>query len=239
MTNEFEQNTAKPVSEFAEQTGVSFGDQTLLQAAFTHRSYLNEKGTSGLEHNERLEFLGDAVLELLVTEFLFQKFSSENEGTLTAYRAAMVNTDSLSQAAGRLEMDCYLRMSKGERMDTEKGRGHILANTFEAFVGALYLDQGFAVTRDFIARELFPYIDIILAEGLHRDAKSYFQERAQEVERVTPHYELIEQVGPDHDKQFVMGLYIGDTLVCQGTGPSKQKAETDAARNGLEIKGWN
>ena len=230
---------AKDPAQFTTIHGISFSDTTILDTAFTHRSYLNERGHENISHNERLEFLGDAVLELLVTEFLFGRFPDEPEGILTAYRAAMVNTDSLSYAAERLEMDHYLRMSKGERMDTEKGRGHILANTFEAFVGALFLDSGIARAKAFVEKELFPYIDTILAEGLHRDAKSYFQERAQEIEKTTPHYDLIREVGPDHDKQFVMGLYLGDSLVCEGSGPSKQKAETDAARKGLAIKGWN
>jgi len=227
------------VKDFVKNLDIVFNDTDILQTAFTHRSFLNERGSENVRHNERLEFLGDAVLELLVTEFLYQKFPDEPEGVMTAYRAAMVNTDSLSQAAARLEMDSYLRMSKGERMDTEKGRGHILANTFEAFTGALYLDQGFEVAKQFVADQLHPYIDTIIEQGLHRDAKSFFQEVAQEREKVTPHYDVISHEGPDHDKEFVMGLYLGEELVAEGKGPSKQKAETDAARNGLEVKKWN
>tara|TARA_B100000686_G_C16640689_1_gene889933 strand:- start:368 stop:1060 length:693 start_codon:yes stop_codon:yes gene_type:complete len=218
--------------------GISFSNKTLLTRALTHRSYLNEREGQGLRNNERLEFLGDAVLELVTTEFLFSRFPEEKEGTLTAYRAALVNTETLSSVAASLQMDDYLQMSKGERMDTEKGRMHILANTFEAVVGAIHLDQGYGVARDFIARNLFHLIDEIIEKGLFRDPKSYFQEKAQEVEKVTPHYEMVSEQGPDHDKTFTMAVFVGDQKVAEGTGISKQKAETEAARNALEAKGW-
>ena len=223
---------------FEQKIDYIFTDKSLLSSAFTHRSYLNEQSNKSTEHNERLEFLGDAVLELAVTKYLYNSYPQEPEGVLTAYRAALVNTESLSEAARLLEMDSYLVMSKGERMDTVKGRMHILANTFEAFVGALYLDQGFDQAEDFIAKQLFHKIDNIISHKLFKDAKSYFQEQAQEQEKVTPHYELLAHEGPDHDKEFVMGVYMGETLVAEGRGASKQKAETNAARAGLEEKGW-
>ena len=228
----------KDVQEFEQATGISFTDTSLLETAFTHRSFLNEQRSRECEHNERLEFLGDAVLELVVTDFLYMTFPEEKEGVLTAYRAAMVNTDSLAATARLLAMDDYLRMSKGERMDTEKGRMHILANTFEAYVGALYLDQGYACAQAFIASHLFAKIDTIIDKKLFKDPKSYFQEMAQENERTTPHYELVAHEGPDHDKQFVMAAYVGEEFVAEGRGPSKQKAEIHAARAALEARGW-
>lgn len=228
----------KNISEFETQTGIVFQDKTILETAFTHRSYLNEQSGNTKEHNERLEFLGDAVLELVVTDFLYNQFPKEKEGVLTSYRAAMVNTDSLSYTAKTLHMDDYLRMSKGERMDTEKGRMHILANTFESFVGAVYLDQGYDQAQRFIADHLFSKIDEIIDKKLFKDPKSYFQEMAQEHKRVTPHYDLIAHEGPDHDKEFVMAVYLDDEKIAEGRGPSKQKAETNAARAGLEARGW-
>ena len=223
---------------FEKKTQVFFDDKTILSKAFIHRSYLNEQRGKGYEHNERLEFLGDAVLELIITDFLFHKFPDEDEGVLTAYRASLVNTESLSATAGELEMDNYLQMSKGERMDTVKGRMHILANTFEAFVGAIYLDQGYDVANRFVSENLFEKIDEIISEKLFKDAKSYFQEIAQEKLKTTPHYDLVAHEGPDHDKEFVMALYLGDERIAEGRGASKQKAETSAARAGLEAKGW-
>ena len=227
----------KDLSEFESHTGITFSDKTILETAFTHRSFLNEQRGGG-EHNERLEFLGDAVLELVITDFLYNKFPGEKEGVLTAYRASLVNTDSLSKTAGQLEMDNYLRMSKGERMDTVKGRMHILANTFESFVGALYLDQGYDASQQFIAEHLFNKIDVIIDQKLYKDPKSFFQEMAQENERTTPHYELVAHEGPDHDKEFVMAVYLDNEKIAEGRGASKQKAETAAARAGLETKGW-
>lgn len=229
---------AQPIQEFTSSIGIEFNDITLIENAFTHRSYLNEQRDEDIEHNERLEFLGDAVLELVVTDFLFSSYPTEPEGVLTAYRAALVNTESLAQTAAELHMDDYLRMSKGERMDTDKGRMHILANTFESCVGAIYLDQGYDVAQGFVANHLFGKIDTIIEHKLFKDAKSYFQEQAQENERVTPHYELVAHEGPDHDKEFVMAVYLGDEQVAEGRGPSKQKAETNAARAALENRGW-
>ncbi|MFW0870959.1 MAG: ribonuclease III [Patescibacteria group bacterium] len=228
-----------PLTQFQEAIGIQFNDSDVLERAFTHRSYLNEQIENESRHNERLEFLGDAVLELVITDFLYQKFPREKEGVLTAYRAALVNTDSLAMSARALEMDEYLRMSKGERMDTQKGRQHILANTFEAFVGALYVDQGYGQARDFIASQLFPKIDTIIKNKLFRDPKSYFQEQAQDRQRITPHYALVDEEGPDHDKEFVMAAYLENEEIARGKGPSKQKAETNAAQNALEALGWD
>ncbi len=225
-------------SQFEKQIDIIFSNKDLLTQAFVHRSFINEKAGRGLKHNERLEFLGDAVLELAVTDFLYKKFPQEPEGILTAYRAAMVNTISLSKAAKKLNLEAFLLLSKGERMDTNKGREHILANTFEALVGALYMDGGFEVARGFIEQSLFDYIDEIVEQKLYKDAKSYFQEIAQEKQKVTPHYELVEAIGPDHDKEFIMGVFLEDTKIAEGKGYSKQKAESDAARAGLEKLGW-
>ena len=223
------------LDRFEKKTGFEFNDKKILERAFIHRSFLNEKKGENLKHNERLEFLGDAVLELATTIFLYNKFPHKPEGELTALRSALVNTEALSKKAQELEMGKYLRMSKGERKCL-KGREHILANTFESFVGALFLDQGFSKVEEFLKKYLFEYIEEILEKGLFRDAKSFFQEMSQEKEKITPQYKLIKQVGPDHDRKFVMGVYLNDEFVAQGEGSSKQKAETEAAKKGLEVK---
>jgi len=225
-------------SQFEKKIDIIFTNKDLLQNAFVHRSFINEKAGRGLNHNERLEFLGDAVLELVVTDFLFNKFPDEQEGILTAYRAALVNTSALAQVAKDLDLESYLLLSKGERMDTNKGREHILANTFEALIGALYMDGGYAPAQKIISEHLFSYIDEIVSKKLFKDAKSYFQEIAQEKQKVTPHYELVDSVGPDHDKEFVMGVYLGEQKIAEGRGYSKQKAESEAARAGLEKLEW-
>jgi ribonuclease-3 len=221
--------------EFEKRIGVVFKKKELLEKAFIHRSFINEKEGRGLEHNERIEFLGDAVLELSATEFLYKKYPKETEGVLTSYRSALVNTDSLAKHAIDLKMEEYLMLSKGEKMST-KGRNHIMANTFEAVTGAIYLDQGFLVADTFLKKNLFTYIDMIIEKKLYKDPKSYFQEQAQEIAKVTPEYTLVGHEGPDHDRFFVMAVYIGDEKVAEGKGISKQKAEVDAARNALEAK---
>jgi ribonuclease-3 len=223
--------------EFEKRIGVVFKKKELLEKAFIHRSFINEKEGRGLEHNERIEFLGDAVLELSATEFLYKKYPKETEGVLTSYRSALVNTDSLAKHAIDLKMEEYLMLSKGEKMST-KGRNHIMANTFEAVTGAIYLDQGFLVADTFLKKNLFTYIDMIIEKKLYKDPKSYFQEQAQEIAKVTPEYTLVGHEGPDHDRFFVMAVYIGDEKVAEGKGISKQKAEVDAARNALEAKNW-
>ncbi|HEV8677618.1 MAG TPA: ribonuclease III, partial [Candidatus Paceibacterota bacterium] len=209
-----------------------------LRQAFTHRSYLNEHRDEGLGHNERLEFLGDAVLELISTHFLYEKFSEQDEGELTAYRAALVNAVTCAEVASELNMNDYLLLSRGEAKDQGRARSVLLANAFEALVGAIYLDQGYDAARSFIEKFLFPKIDDIVKKKLWRDAKSAFQEKAQDAEGATPYYSVIRESGPDHDKQFVVGVYLKEALVAQGQGKSKQEAEQEAARAALEARGW-
>ena len=224
--------------QFETKIGYAFRDQALLEQAFTHRSYLNENRASGKEHNERLEFLGDAVLELAVTEFLFAKYPEKAEGELTAYRAALVNTVSIADAAGKLGMNEYLMLSRGESKDTGRARQIILANAFEALIGAIYLDAGYTPAQKFIEAQLFHKTDDVVANRLWQDAKSKLQETAQEQLGITPAYQLLEQSGPDHDKQFVVGAYIGKEKIATGEGRSKQEAEQDAAQKALAAKGW-
>ena len=233
--------TTKSMTDFtalAEHIGVEFKDLNLLRMACTHRSYLNENRGAGLEHNERLEFLGDAVLELVVTEFLFAKYPEKPEGDLTAYRAALVNTQSISDAAQTLGMNEFLLLSRGEAKDTGRARMIILANAFEALIGALYLDAGYDVAKDFIAKQLFHKTDEVVAKRLWQDAKSRLQELSQEKTGITPSYQMLDQSGPDHDKQFVVGAFIGQEKIASGEGRSKQEAEQDAAQKALAAKGW-
>lgn len=226
-------------ASFEQKIGFTFEDKELLERAFTHRSYLNEnKGAKQKEHNERLEFLGDAVLELVVTEFLFAKYPTEPEGVLTAYRAALVNTQSIADAATQLGMNDHLLLSRGEARDTGRARSSILANTFEALIGALYLDKGYEAAQQFIAEHLFYKADEIVAKKLWQDAKSRFQETAQEKFGQTPHYELVSQTGPDHDKHFVMGVFLGEEQIATGEGKSKQEAEQRAAEAAIAVKRW-
>lgn len=221
-----------------ERLGVTFEERGLLKQALTHRSYLNENRNYPLGHNERLEFLGDAVLELVVTEFLYKKFPAKPEGDLTAYRAGLVNTEMLAELANELTLDEYLLLSKGERRDTGRARRIILADAFEAVIGAIRLDQGYDAAQRFIARLLFHKTDEIVAKELYRDAKSQLQEVVQEQLKVTPTYAVLEQNGPDHDKSFVVGVYFGSELIAKGTGPAKQRAETEAAKAALILNGW-
>lgn len=228
----------KDIKTFEESIGVHFTDTSLIRQAFTHRSYLNEHRGEAAGHNERLEFLGDAVLELISTHFLYKKFPEQDEGDLTAYRAALVNAITCAEIATGLGMNDYLLLSRGESKDNGRARQMLLANAFEALVGAIYLDQGYDAAKDFITKHLFPKIDEIVKKKLWRDAKSSFQEKAQDAENATPRYEVIRETGPDHDKQFVVGVYVKEALVAQGSGKSKQEAEQDAARAALEQKGW-
>lgn len=212
---------------------VNFKNKDLLKQAFCHCSYLNENPDFVMEHNERLEFLGDAVLELAVTEFLYKNYSNP-EGEMTNWRAALVNSQSLARMSEALNFGDYLLLSKGEAKDTGKARQYILANAFEAFLGALYLDQGYEKSRLFIEKNLIKELPEILELGLHIDAKSKFQEVAQEKAKVTPHYRVLKEWGPDHEKKFVMGVFLADKLVAQGEGMSKQEAEEAAAKQALE-----
>jgi len=223
---------------FTQKIGIQFRDKNLLKQAFIHRSYLNENPDETLDHNERLEYLGDAVLELVVSEYLFRKFPEKKEGELTAIRAALVNTHSLSNAAGILGMDEYLFLSKGETKSEGRSRQYILANTFEAFVGALFLDQGIEAVKDFVARHLLTHLDVILKNNLWHDAKSSFQERAQEVTGITPTYRVLGERGPDHNKIFSIGVFLESECVATGEGYSKQEAEQDAAHRALRAKHW-
>lgn len=225
-------------STFQDKIGVTFKDERLLEMAFTHRSYLNENKKPGAEHNERLEFLGDAVLELVVTDYLYKKYPQKPEGDLTAYRAALVNTISIADAATQLGMNDYLLLSRGESRDMGRARQIILANAFEALIGALYLDQGYDVAQKFIADQLFHKTDDVVSKKLWQDAKSYFQELVQEHEGVTPTYKVVSQEGPDHSRTFTVGAYIRDEKIATGAGKSKQEAEQDAAGKALGAKGW-
>lgn len=224
----------------AEHIGVAFNDIALLRMACTHRSYLNENRGSGMEHNERLEFLGDAVLELVVTSFLFRKYPTKAEGELTAYRSALVNAVSLTKVAEHIGLNEYMLLSRGESKDTGRARSIILANAVEAVIGAIYMDQGYNASANFISDHILNVIDIeeIIKKKLWLDAKSRFQERAQDKAGLTPNYKTLKEVGPDHDKQFTLGVFLGDTLVASGSGPSKQEAEQRAAEKALEAKGW-
>jgi ribonuclease-3 len=216
-----------------EKLGFAFADPELLVTAFTHRSYVNEHKKSAKEHNERLEFLGDAVLELAVTKFLYTNYS-EPEGILTNWRAALVRTESISAAASRLGFGDLLRLSRGERHGSERAHHQILANSFEAVIGAIYLDKGYEAASDFIAQNILVTFDEILKTGSWRDAKSRLQEVAQSVDNITPNYKVLSEEGPDHDKIFTLGVYIGTKLLGKGTGPSKQVAQQEAAQAALE-----
>jgi ribonuclease-3 len=217
---------------------INFKDKDLLITAFCHRSFLNENPEFYLPHNERLEFLGDAVLELVVTEYLYKNYPDKNEGELTNWRAALVNARMLSEIARNLGFNDFLLLSRGEEKETGKARMYILANTFEAFIGALYLDQGYKACKDFIEKHLIVKLPEIIEKGLFKDAKSRFQEEAQERVGITPTYKVLEEFGPDHEKHFIVGVFLKDELVAKGEGSSKQEAELEAAKKALQIKGW-
>lgn len=224
--------------QFAEKLGLRMPKVDLLIQAFTHRSYVNEHPDGGSSHNERLEFLGDAVVELSVTEFLFGKFPGKSEGELTNFRAALVNTDMLARVALDLGFNEYLRLSRGEAKDKGKARHVILADTFEAVVGALYLSSGYVAADAFLSRVLFGRIDEVIATRSWKDPKSLFQEQAQEHDGQTPSYRVLKEEGPDHDKWFLVGVFLGNVQVASGEGSSKQEAETEAAKAGLATRGW-
>jgi ribonuclease-3 len=225
-------------SKFEKIIGIEFKDKSLLKQAFTHRSYLNEHRDTELVHNERLEFLGDAVLELIVTEYLYAKFSNQTEGDLTSYRSALVKAETLSEEAQKMGMNDFLLLSKGEAKDIGRARQIILANTIEALIGAIFLDQGYDMAKYFISKYIFHLIDAIVLNQAWIDAKSKFQEQAQENEGITPLYKTVREEGPDHDKKFTIAVYLGKDLIAEGDGKSKQEAEQMAASNALKIKGW-
>lgn len=218
--------------------GTAFKDKGLLKQAFTHRSYLNENRKLDMGHNERLEFLGDAVLELVTTDFLYHKYPKKDEGDLTSLRSSLVNTITISEVAAELGFNEYLMMSRGEAKDTGRARQYILANTFESVIGAIYLDSGYPAALTFIATFLLPKLDDIVEKGLWVDAKSKLQEIAQDKFSLTPAYETIKQTGPDHDKTFTVVVTYGKGKKAEGSGKSKQEAEQDAARNVLVDENW-
>lgn len=221
-----------------ERLGHTFRDRSLLLQALTHRSYLNEHADFPYGHNERLEFLGDAVLELIVTEHLYRTFQNP-EGDLTNWRAALVNAKTLAGIARDLQFEAFLLLSKGESRDKDtKARMYILANAIEAIIGAIYLDGGTPASETFIQRHILSELPKILELELYVDAKSKFQETAQEVQGVTPTYKVLEEKGPDHQKEFTVGVFLEKDLVAVGRGTSKQEAQVAAAEAGLDAKGW-
>lgn len=226
------------LSKLEEKIKVIFTDKDLLLQALTHRSYLNENPASRVGHNERLEFLGDAVLELAVTENLYAKFPDKPEGELTSFRAALVNAKMLAEVAGDIELNEFMLLSRGEAKDVGRARQYILANAMEALIGAIYLDQGYGIVKDFLMRFVMPHLSEVLEKKLYKDPKSLFQEEAQERVGITPTYEVIREWGPDHDKHFVVGVYLGGELVAEGDGASKQTGQEEAARLGLHAKRW-
>lgn len=225
------------IDAIQQNIGVTFNDDQLLLTALTHRSYLNEhrkrSNTTAMEHNERLEFLGDAVLELVVTEHLYNNYS-EPEGVLTNWRSAVVKTESLSEAAHELKLDGNMRLSRGEAQGSPRARQQITANAVEAIIGALYLDQGYGACKEFIERVLIKRLPAIIKTGSWQDAKTKLQETAQDKESHTPEYRVLEESGPDHDKRFVMGVYVNKELRGQGEGTSKQAAQQQAAEEALK-----
>ncbi|MEK7524223.1 MAG: ribonuclease III [Patescibacteria group bacterium] len=217
---------------------IKFREPALLQTAFVHKSYVNEHRGDVKEHNERLEFLGDAVLELVTTEYLYKCFPTSGEGELTSMRSALVKGKHLAEVARTLELGKYLFLSHGEEKSGGREKSYILANTIESLIGAIYLDRGFAVAHKFIDQFILKNLVDILKKGLHIDTKSKFQELSQERLGITPIYKTMSESGPDHNKIFEMGAFFGDELVATGKGSSKQNAEQDAALHALEAKKW-
>ena len=225
-------------SQFEKKAGVNFDDKKLLRQAFVHRSYINENKDAGFEHNERLEFLGDAVLEFVITDELYKKYPEKTEGDMTSYRSALVNATTCAAVATTLGVNDFLILSKGEAKDTGRARQYILANTLEAIIGALYLDQGIEAVKTFVSAHISPLIEDIVATGSWIDSKSLFQERAQDFMGQTPAYRTVKEAGPDHDKRFTVGVFVGDKMIASGEGKSKQDAEQEAARKALAAKNW-
>jgi ribonuclease-3 len=231
--------TLNDLTKLQKRLGVKFKDSNLLKQALVHRSYLNEHPDFPISHNERLEFLGDAVLEIVVTEFLYLNFTATPEGDLTNWRASLVNARMLYEIARELGVEESLYLSKGESRDkNKKSRQFILANAVEAIIGAIYLDQGMEMVKKFILKNVVTKLDDILKNQTYLDPKSHFQEKAQEMKGVTPHYQILNEEGPDHAKVFTVGLYIGEELVTTGQGSSKQEAQVDAAAKGVKKMGW-
>jgi len=228
----------KDVSGLEEILKIKFNNQDYLLTALTHRSYINEHPDFALGHNERLEFLGDAVLEVVVTEYLYKNYENP-EGDLTNWRASLVNAIMLSKLASEIKMDEYLLLSRGEAKDKDsKARQYILANAFEALIGAMYLDQGLEKVREFVTERLLVKLPYIIEHKLYMDPKSRFQEAVQDKLGITPSYKVLSEAGPDHAKVFKVGVYIGDEMVAEGEGMSKQEAQVQAADKALRVKGW-
>ena len=221
-------------SKLEKKLNLKFKNKDLLIQAFTHRSYLNENPDFYLTHNERLEFLGDAVLELVVTEELYKKYPKKSEGDLTNWRASLVNSKMLSEVSKDLNYSEFLLLSRGEAKELGKAREYILANAFEALIGSLYLDQGYKVCQNFIKKNLLSKLPEIIEKGLFRDSKSHFQEEAQERVGITPTYKVLKEWGPDHAKHFIIGVFLGKDKIAEGQGSSKQEAEVEAAKNALK-----
>ncbi len=230
--------TEEALSALEQNLGVTFADKDLLQQAVTHRSYLNENPSWRLGHNERLEFLGDAVLELAVTEHLYRAYPNP-EGEMTNWRAALVNADMLAEVSSDFKLNDFVLLSRGEARDTGRARRYILANAVEAVIGAIYLDQGYQVCQRFIEKFVLVRLPRIFEQRLYRDAKSLLQEEAQERVGITPTYEVLEEWGPDHARQFRVGVFLDKEQVGQGEGLSKQEAQQVAAEDALKKKGWN
>ncbi len=229
----------KDFSKLENRLDVKFKNIDNLRQAMVHRSYLNEHPSFGLPHNERLEFLGDAVLEIIVTEFLFNTYSDTPEGDLTNWRASLVNFKMLATVACELKIEGFLYLSRGESKDkNSKARQYILANAMEALIGAIYLDQGIKPAKKFVKEVILSKLDNILANKLYLDPKSKFQEKAQELYGITPHYRVISESGPDHAKTFEVGLYLNEDLVAKAKGESKQEAQVAAAEKGIGKKKW-
>jgi len=233
-----EEYTQKKFASLEARIGVNFNDKNLLVNALVHRSFLNENRDFTLNHNERLEFLGDAVLELVVTEFLFEQYLNP-EGELTNWRAALVNGKMCALVAREIGLEEYLFLSHGESKDNStKARDYILANAIEALIGAIYLDEGWDMSKQFITRWIITKLPEVLEQGLWMDPKSRFQEASQEVIGITPQYKVLSEEGPDHQKIFVVGVYLDKEKVAEGTGSSKQEAQVEAAENALKVKAW-
>lgn len=228
----------KNIEEFENKIGIKFNDRNLLRQSLTHRSFLNENKGSKSSHNERLEFLGDAVLELVITRYLYDEYQTKNEGDLTSIRSALVNAQTCAEVAKKLEVNDFLLLSKGEAKDTGRARQYILANALEAIIGAIYLDQGYEIAKNFIEKYIAPLTKKIVEEELWVDAKSKFQERAQDEAGITPTYKTVKEVGPDHDKKFTVGVFLHQEKIAEGEGDSKQEAEQSAARKALKDRGW-
>ncbi len=229
-----EKSQIEEYQKFArEQLGFEFNDINLLITALTHRSYVNEHQSLACDHNERLEFLGDAVLELVTSDFLYRNYD-ESEGIMTAWRAALVRTESIGAAGVKLGYEPLVRLSKGEKKQgSERAHASILADCFEAVLGAIYLDQGYDTAKKFVEKHILSKIDQILSEGTWRDPKSYLQELAQHIDSITPDYRTLKAEGPDHDKVFTVGAYVGEKLMGTGKGHSKQEAQTMAAKEAV------